>query len=248
MGGCHRHCPRGRLRPGTGRCRSRLSARRRAAVRVLPARPVLCVALRVLRLQHLHRQGARWRWVAGVVRRDRGRRGPAWPGGSWGTWTGRWTRCSSAEVRRRCSRRRISARMLAAVRDEFGLAPDAEVTTEANPESVDPAYLAAIGSRVHPGVASGCRVRRRTCCRSSIASTRRAGRWQAVKEATAAGFEHVNLDLIYGTPGESIDDWRTSLESALSAAARPRQRVRVDRRGRHPVGPSGPAWRAADAG
>jgi oxygen-independent coproporphyrinogen-3 oxidase len=40
---------------------------------------------------------------------------------------------------------------------------------------------------------------------------------QAVKEATAAGFEHVNLDLIYGTPGESLDDWRASLESALSA-------------------------------
>ncbi len=38
-----------------------------------------------------------------------------------------------------------------------------------------------------------------------------------MKEATAAGFEHVNLDLIYGTPGESLEDWRTSLESALSA-------------------------------
>jgi oxygen-independent coproporphyrinogen-3 oxidase len=40
---------------------------------------------------------------------------------------------------------------------------------------------------------------------------------EAVAEARAAGFEHVNLDLIYGTPGESLDDWRMSIEQALSA-------------------------------
>ncbi|HEU4702387.1 MAG TPA: coproporphyrinogen-III oxidase family protein, partial [Conexibacter sp.] len=40
---------------------------------------------------------------------------------------------------------------------------------------------------------------------------------QAVREARAAGFEHVSLDLIYGTPGESGDDWRASLDAALAA-------------------------------
>ena len=40
---------------------------------------------------------------------------------------------------------------------------------------------------------------------------------QRVAEAKAAGFDHVNLDLIYGTPGESDDDWRASLEAAISA-------------------------------
>ena len=40
----------------------------------------------------------------------------------------------------------------------------------------------------------------------------------AVAEARAAGFEQVSLDLIYGTPGESLADWRTSLEVALSAS------------------------------
>jgi oxygen-independent coproporphyrinogen-3 oxidase len=40
---------------------------------------------------------------------------------------------------------------------------------------------------------------------------------QAAKEAFAAGFEQVSLDLIYGTPGESDDDWRASLEAALGA-------------------------------
>ena len=39
----------------------------------------------------------------------------------------------------------------------------------------------------------------------------------AVREARAAGFEHVNLDLIYGTPGESDDDWRASLDAAVAA-------------------------------
>jgi len=41
---------------------------------------------------------------------------------------------------------------------------------------------------------------------------------QAASEARAAGFAHVSLDLIYGTPGESDDDWRASLDAALAAA------------------------------
>ncbi|ADB31476.1 oxygen-independent coproporphyrinogen III oxidase [Kribbella flavida DSM 17836] len=109
-------------------------------------------------------------------------------------------------------------RMLAAVRDEFGLAADAEVTTEANPESVDQRYLEELleagFTRVSFGMQSASSHvlqildRRHTPGRAL----------EAVKEATAAGFEHVNLDLIYGTPGETLEDWRTSLESALSAA------------------------------
>jgi coproporphyrinogen III oxidase-like Fe-S oxidoreductase len=41
---------------------------------------------------------------------------------------------------------------------------------------------------------------------------------QAAREAREAGFEHVSLDLIYGTPGETDDDWRRSLDAALTAA------------------------------
>jgi putative oxygen-independent coproporphyrinogen III oxidase len=108
-------------------------------------------------------------------------------------------------------------RMLAAVRDEFGLAPGAEVTTEANPESVDPQYLedllAAGLTRVSFGMQSASSHVLKILDRQHT-----PGRaLEAVKEATAAGFEHVNLDLIYGTPGETLDDWRASLESALSA-------------------------------
>jgi putative oxygen-independent coproporphyrinogen III oxidase len=109
------------------------------------------------------------------------------------------------------------ALMLAAVRDEFGLAAGAEVTTEANPESVDPRSLAALReagfTRVSFGMQSAAPHVLQTLDRKHT-----PGRaLEAAKEATAAGFEHVNLDLIYGTPGESLEDWRSSLEQALSA-------------------------------
>ncbi|MBE3010059.1 coproporphyrinogen III oxidase [Microbispora sp. NEAU-D428] len=109
------------------------------------------------------------------------------------------------------------ARILGAIGEEFGLRPDAEVTTEANPESVDETYLKELRAggftRVSFGMQSaGEHVlavldRRHTPGRPA----------EAVREARAAGFEHVNLDLIYGTPGESDDDWRASLEAALAA-------------------------------
>ncbi|WP_410788341.1 radical SAM family heme chaperone HemW [Kribbella sp. C-35] len=108
-------------------------------------------------------------------------------------------------------------KMLAAVRDEFGLAPGAEVTTEANPESVDPAYLEALLEAGFTRVSFGMQSASPHVLRILDRQHTPGRALQAVKEATAAGFEHVNLDLIYGTPGESLDDWRASLESALSA-------------------------------
>jgi len=109
------------------------------------------------------------------------------------------------------------AALLAAVRDEFGLAPDAEVTTEANPESVGPESLAALReagfTRISFGMQSAAPHVLRVLDRTHTPGRALA----AVAEAKAAGFEHVNLDLIYGTPGESVDDWRASLEQALSA-------------------------------
>ncbi|TDT95277.1 anaerobic coproporphyrinogen III oxidase [Streptomyces sp. 846.5] len=108
-------------------------------------------------------------------------------------------------------------RMLAAIRSEFGLADGAEVTTEANPESVDPAYLAELReggfNRLSFGMQSA-----RPHVLELLDRRHTPGRPEAcVAEARAAGFEHVNLDLIYGTPGESDDDWRASLEAALGA-------------------------------
>lgn len=108
-------------------------------------------------------------------------------------------------------------RMLAAIRDEFGFAEGAEITTEANPDSVDPSYLAELReggfNRISFGMQSA-----RPHVLQILDRTHTPGRPEAcVAEARAAGFEHVNLDLIYGTPGESDDDWRASLSAAIGA-------------------------------
>ncbi len=107
--------------------------------------------------------------------------------------------------------------LLGAIRETFGLADGAEVTTEANPESVTPSSLAALRvggfTRMSFGMQSAVPHVLHTLDR--VHTPGRAV--QAVAEARAAGFDDVSLDLIYGTPGESVADWRTSLETALAA-------------------------------
>ncbi len=107
-------------------------------------------------------------------------------------------------------------RILSAIDTTFGLAPDVEVTTEANPDSVTPESLAALRAggfdRVSFGMQSAVPHVLRTLERThDPANVARAVTW-----AREAGFEQVSLDLIYGTPGESLADWRVSVESALS--------------------------------
>ena len=108
-------------------------------------------------------------------------------------------------------------RILAAIDSEFGLAPGAEVTTEANPDSVDARSLADLReagfTRVSFGMQSVV-----PHVLAMLERTHSPGRaLAAVGEARAAGFEHVSLDLIYGTPGETADDWRRSVEAAAAA-------------------------------
>jgi len=108
-------------------------------------------------------------------------------------------------------------RLLAVVRDQWGLAEGAEVTTEANPDSVDERYLATLRAGGFTRVSFGMQSAVSSVLRV-LDRTHTAGRpQQAVREAYAAGFEQVSLDLIYGTPGESDDDWRCSLDTALEA-------------------------------
>jgi putative oxygen-independent coproporphyrinogen III oxidase len=107
------------------------------------------------------------------------------------------------------------ARILDAIRERFGLADGAEVTTEANPESVDPSTLATLReagfTRISLGMQSAAPHVLETLDRHHTPGRAVA----AAREARAAGFEHVSLDLIYGTPGESAADWQLSLETAL---------------------------------
>ena len=108
--------------------------------------------------------------------------------------------------------------MLRAIDDEFGLAPGAEVTTEANPESVGPEYLEQLRAGGFNRVSFGMQSSRAHVLRI-LDRKHTPGRPEAcVQEARQAGFEHVNLDLIYGTPGESDEDWSASLAAAIGAA------------------------------
>jgi oxygen-independent coproporphyrinogen-3 oxidase len=109
------------------------------------------------------------------------------------------------------------ARVLDAVRTEFGLADDAEVTTEANPDSVDERALADLRAAGFTRVSFGMQSAVPRVLQV-LDRTHTPGRpQQAVKEAFAVGFEQVSLDLIYGAPGETDDDWRASLDAALGA-------------------------------
>ncbi|MGP4027748.1 radical SAM family heme chaperone HemW [Actinomadura sp. 3N407] len=108
-------------------------------------------------------------------------------------------------------------RVLDAIDAEFGLAAGAEVTTEANPESVDEAYVARLREVGFTRVSYGMQSAREHVL-AVLERSHTPGRVPQVVEWTRkAGFEHVNLDLIYGTPGETDDDWRASLEAALAA-------------------------------
>jgi putative oxygen-independent coproporphyrinogen III oxidase len=108
-------------------------------------------------------------------------------------------------------------RILRAIDEEFGLAPGAEVTTEANPESVGPEYLERLRGHGFNRISFGMQSAREHVL-DVLDRRHTPGRpAQAVREARSAGFAHVNLDLIYGTPGESDDDWRASLEAAVEA-------------------------------
>jgi len=107
-------------------------------------------------------------------------------------------------------------RVISSIKEKWPVAADAEVTLEANPDSVDAAKLAQLRAagfnRISFGMQSAVphvlQVLDRTHNPENIA--------KVVEAARAAGFESISLDLIYGTPGESLADFRTSVEMALA--------------------------------
>jgi len=109
------------------------------------------------------------------------------------------------------------AQVMDAIRANFALAADAEVSTESNPESTSPQFferLRAAGfTRISLGMQSAAEHVLRVLDRTHTPGRAAA----AAREARAAGFEHVNLDLIYGTPGETDADLDASLDAVLAA-------------------------------
>ena len=219
-----------------------------SAVRRVRPRAVLREPLRVLRLQHVHGDRARrrpsaatpsTRCCAAEMRLAAAARRPA---------RARPTRSSSAAAPRRCSEQPAWRHRSTRCARSFGLAPGAEVTTEANPDTVDERHAGGPARRrATPASRSACRARSAHVLRMLDRTHTPGASVAAARAATRVGFEHVNLDLIYGTPGETDDDLRRSVDDALGSRRRPRVGVRADRRGRHSAGPRDRARRAAHA-
>ncbi|MFY1703826.1 radical SAM family heme chaperone HemW [Micromonospora sp. WMMA1923] len=109
------------------------------------------------------------------------------------------------------------ARILDAIDRTWGLAADAEVSTEANPESVTPASLKTLRAAGYTRISLGMQSAAPGVL-AVLERGHRAGRATAAAlEARDAGFDHVNLDLIYGTPGERAEDFAASLDQVVAA-------------------------------
>jgi len=108
-------------------------------------------------------------------------------------------------------------KVLDGIRARFGLAPGAEVTTEANPDSITPESLEALAAGGFTRISMGMQ----SAVPHVLATLERThdpvNVTKAVQAAKAAGLS-VSVDLIYGTPGESLVDWRTSLDAAIDLA------------------------------
>jgi len=106
------------------------------------------------------------------------------------------------------------AEMLRSVVDTWGVEPGAEVTNEANPDSVDERYLADLAAAGFTRVSFGVQ----SAVPHVLATLERTHDPErvphVVRWAREAGLD-VSLDLIYSTPGESLDDWRRSLDVAI---------------------------------
>ncbi len=205
-----------RARPGTRRA-ARPGARPRPAVRHLRPRPVLRHPLRILRLQHLHRRPSSgdaipdgWltalraelalaaaRFGAGPPEVDTVFVGGGTPSLLGAQRPGRGARRGARPLRARPRRRGHH-------RGQSGV-------------DVAGVLRRAARRRLHPGVAGHAVDARRTCWPHWTGCIRRAGPPPPRGRRARAGFEHVNLDLIYGTPGETDDDLLRSVDAAIGA-------------------------------
>lgn len=107
--------------------------------------------------------------------------------------------------------------VLSRIRESFGLSPNVEVTTEANPESTTREYLDELRAGGFTRISLGHQSSASHVLRVLDRQHSPGRTWDAVRDAKAAGFEHINIDLIYSTPGETDDDLKRSLTDAIAA-------------------------------
>ena len=99
----------------------------------------------------------------------------------------------------------------------FGLATNGEVTTESNPDSVNVEYLDALLAGGFTRISFGMQSASERILKL-LDRTHQPGRSvEVAMQAKRAGFSHVNLDLIYGTPSETVTELRESVQAAISA-------------------------------
>ncbi len=107
------------------------------------------------------------------------------------------------------------ARVIKAIDNQFGLTQDCEITLETNPDTVDKEKLAAFKAagvnRISFGMQSAVAHVLKTLDRTHNPDNLP----QVTKWAAEVGFKDISVDLIYGTPGESLSDWQVSIDAAL---------------------------------
>ena len=108
------------------------------------------------------------------------------------------------------------ARIIAACRDAFEVSGDAELTLEANPESVDPHKLTGLRNagvnRLSFGVQSFRDAELRRLSRLHDSARARA----AMGEARNAGFDNISLDLMMWLPEQRVDEWLSNVDAAIA--------------------------------
>jgi putative oxygen-independent coproporphyrinogen III oxidase len=108
--------------------------------------------------------------------------------------------------------------LLVHLRDRFEVADDAEVTVEANPDTVDATSLAAVRDAGYDRLSMGAQSFDPAVLASLERIHQPASVRAAMSAARAVGYDNVNLDLIYGTEGETIDSWERTLHEAIGLA------------------------------
>jgi len=109
----------------------------------------------------------------------------------------------------------LLTRVLSAARLAFHIPLPAEITIEANPGTVDESYLAGLRSAGANRLSLGAQSFHDDELHLLGRIHTVAEIDKALRAARQAGFQNLNLDLIYGLPGQSLERWRNTLERAL---------------------------------